>query len=77
MHERSKCGRCGSGSSLRVPGTPGEHSHIVVGDRLMHTILVTKYVCTDCGCIEEWVSNPDDLKRLKQELNRDAADTAG
>ena len=67
MNDRGKCGKCGSASSLRIPGTPGDHSHIVVGERLMHTIVVTKYVCTDCGYIEEWVGDPDDLKRLKDE----------
>jgi DNA-directed RNA polymerase subunit RPC12/RpoP len=68
MHRHEQCVQCGSRDLLRVPATPGNHSHIVVGDRLLRSIQVDKYVCTDCGRIEEWVNDKDDLRKLKAYL---------
>ena len=66
MNEHLECGQCGSADLLNIAGTPADHSHIVVaGPSVMHTVRVTRYVCTDCGFIEEWVNSRDDLKRLK------------
>ena len=70
MLSHEKCGKCGGGELLRVPMTPGEHSHIVFGERLLRDVTVTKYVCTDCGYIEQWVNSRDDLRRLKEEWRR-------
>src|SRR4051812_44819872 len=70
MHHHQACGRCGSADLLEVPTTPGDHSHIVLGDNLLHTVRVSKYVCTDCGCVEEWVNSAQDLKRLNEEYHR-------
>ena len=66
----AECGKCGSHELLEVPMTPGDHSHIVLGDNLLHTVPVTKYVCTDCGHIEEWVNSARDLARLKGEYRQ-------
>jgi hypothetical protein len=72
MHHRPNCGKCDSPALLPVPTTPAAHSHITVGDRLLHTVDVQKYVCTDCGCVEEWVNSKADLARLKAEYRRGA-----
>ena len=34
---------------------------------LFSQILVTKYVCCNCGFIEEWIDNPHDLAKIKNE----------
>jgi ribosomal protein L37E len=70
MHTHDECSKCGSGELLRIPATPGQHSHIVLGDRVLHTVAVTKYVCAACGYIEQWVNNKDDLERLREERRR-------
>lgn len=70
-HTHEQCGKCGSHDLLRVPNTPGDHSHIVSGDRFLRNVAVDKYVCTDCGHVEEWVNNKEDLQRLKDEWARD------
>ena len=67
MFSHEHCGRCGSRGLLKVPATPGNHSHIVVHGTRLRAIDVCKYVCTDCGCVEEWVNGRDDLQRLKDE----------
>src|SRR5437868_6356667 len=56
-HTHDRCGKCGSHDLLRVPTTPGDHSHIVSGDRFLRNVAADKYVCTDCGYVEEWVNN--------------------
>jgi len=68
MHTHEKCGKCGSAKLLLVPETPGQHSHIVFGERVLQTVAVTTYVCTDCGFIEQWVNSKDELMKLKEEL---------
>ena len=65
------CGRCGSGALLKVPATPSDHSHIVVGERLMHNVRVCRHVCTACGRVEEYVDDPGDLVRLRTEVSRE------
>jgi hypothetical protein len=66
VNVHDQCRRCGSFELLCVPATPGDHSHIVAGDRLLHNVTITSYVCTDCGNVEQWVNGSDDLRRLKQ-----------
>src|SRR4051794_26043798 len=72
-HTHERCGKCGSHDLLRVPTTPGDHSHIVSGDRFLRNVVVDKYVCTDCGHVEERVNHKEDLQRLKVEWARDQA----
>jgi hypothetical protein len=67
MHHHDHCGRCGSDRLLTVPATPGQHSHIVFGDRLLQAVTVTTYVCTECGVVEQWVNSKEDLLKLKAE----------
>jgi hypothetical protein len=69
VHEHHTCGKCHSPDILSIAATATDHSGVVVGSRLMHTVPVTKYVCTGCGFIEEWVSSKDDLRRLKEQMH--------
>ena len=64
------CARCGSAEVLKVPATPSDHSHIVVGERLMHNVSVCRYVCTACGRVDEYVDDPADLALLRAEVSR-------
>jgi len=71
MFKHQSCGVCGSAALFKIPMIESDHSHIVVGDRLMRPVSVSKYVCTECGRVEEWVKGANDLRLLKQELRRD------
>jgi hypothetical protein len=53
-----------------VPATPGQHSHIVFGERVLHTVKVTTYVCTACGIVEQWVDRREDRLKLEAERAR-------
>jgi ribosomal protein S27AE len=62
-----QCGKCGSTANFVIPATPGDHSHIVVGERLMRNIQISRLVCTNCGFVEEWIKDQEDLKCLKDQ----------
>lgn len=70
MPVRDRCGKCGSGRLLSVPATPGQHSHIVFGARVLHTVRLTTYVCSDCGIVEHWVDRQEDRLKLEAEPGR-------
>jgi len=70
------CGKCAGGELFAIPATPAEHSHIVVGERLMRNIYIRRYVCTDCGYVEEWLRDAQDLKTLKEEYRREQREAA-
>ena len=76
MNKHTRCGKCDSPDLFAIPVTPSDHSHIVVGERLMRNVGVSRYVCTDCGYIEEWVNDQMDLDSLKSELLRERASIA-
>lgn len=74
MHVHDQCAQCDSREVLKVPSTSSDHSHIVAGDRLLHTVSTTTYVCTDCGHVERWVNSRDELEMLKEAWRRQAED---
>jgi hypothetical protein len=76
VHSHEHCGKCGAGELVMIPATPGQHSHIVVGERVLQTIAVTTYVCTQCGFVEQWVNNKADLQVLKAEWGSRAGRSA-
>lgn len=67
-----RCDNCGSAELLKVPLIPSDHSHLWVGEGVMHNIPISRYVCTDCGCIGEWANNKEDLAKLKADYLRNA-----
>jgi hypothetical protein len=74
MNRTNPCGKCGSPDLFIIPATPAEQSHIVVGDRVMRNIAIYRCVCTNCGCVEEWVRDAVDLQTLKAECARERAE---
>jgi len=67
MKQKNKCIKCSSPDLLRIPTTPGEPPGIAVGDRGMQRVAVSKFVCANCGFIEEWVENANDLDKLRRD----------
>lgn len=57
------CPKCNSKNIVNI-----KHSHaskISIG--FTGKARIAKYVCTDCGFIEDWVEYPVDLERIKHE----------
>jgi hypothetical protein len=77
MTNDNQCGKCSSTANFLIPPTPGDHSHIVVGDRLMRNIQICRRVCTECGYVEEWVNDEEDLKSLRAEYLRQRTPVVG
>jgi hypothetical protein len=74
LHEQGRCISCGRNELLRVPPTPGDHSHIVTGERLLHTVSIVTYVCIACGHVEQWVNGEAELERLRSARARQPDD---
>ena len=67
MNTHIHCIACGSEALFPFPLGPGEHSHLAIGTRVMEMVPIQRYVCTNCGHVEEWVNRKDDLLKLKEE----------
>ena len=74
MMKPTQCGACDSRRLMRIPTSPGEHSHITTGARVLHTITIDRYVCIECGRVEEWIGSDADLEHLRREFDRAAAE---
>ena len=63
---QSKCSKCGCPEVLRFPGAVGSlgSTTIAVGATVLSGVPVTRFVCSACGFVEEWIDNAIDLKRL-------------
>jgi hypothetical protein len=67
MNTHIHCLACGSPALFAFPVGPGEHSHLAVGSRVLEMIPIQRYVCTNCGHVEEWVNGEADLQKLTNE----------
>ncbi len=70
MKKTGHCSKCGSGNVIRVPDRPNRHAsgnNIYTSSfTLMKKIPVIRYVCRDCGYVENWVerqSERDEIER--------------
>ena len=67
------CSKCHSSDIVRIPGTNQGHgfgNNIKTGITVFNAILVTRYLCCNCGFIEEWVDNPQDIVKIKAYYTR-------
>lgn len=67
MKRNNTCVKCGRGELIRIPILPGEEPRITVGDRPIHEVEISRYVCGHCGYIEQWVENISDAAELFRE----------
>jgi ribosomal protein S27AE len=68
MRRAKLCPKCGSGEIAAVPGSVGAFgtgSNIPIGQFIFSAVRVSRYICTACGFIEEWVDNPEDIAKIK------------
>lgn len=68
MKRTKICPKCSSHEILRVKDTAGEYTNaLIIG--FFSTVYVPRYVCCDCGYVEEWVDTSD-LDTLKEKLKK-------
>jgi predicted RNA-binding Zn-ribbon protein involved in translation (DUF1610 family) len=66
MKNNKKCPKCNSNAIARKRGSPVLNSWSRISVNLTSLdVWVTRFVCTECGYIEEWIENANDLKRFK------------
>lgn len=66
MKNTGKCPKCHCDELLRVPGSvrpDGAGNNMAVG--FFSAVLVTRFVCCECGYSEEWIESATDLRKLK------------
>lgn len=69
MKNSGKCPKCGSNNIVRVP----DHSYRHASGNNIYTTTVTltgkipviRYVCCDCGYVENWVERKNELEKIK------------
>lgn len=69
MRCSGKCSKCGGANLIRIPDNPNRYasgnniytSTITLGGK----IPVIRYVCCDCGYVENWVEQKKGLAKIQ------------
>lgn len=67
MKNTKKCPECDSQNTIRIPGNVGPYgvgTNIIVGITTIGAVKVTKYMCCECGYLEEWVDDKKDIEKI-------------
>lgn len=68
MKNKNACPKCGGTDILKVKGNCGAYgtgNNIPVGWSNFSAVLVHRYICCDCGYVEEWIDK-EDIPSLKK-----------
>ncbi len=70
MKTGTPCPKCGGCRIIRIPDNPRRHASgnniYTTTATLLGKIPVIRYVCGDCGYVENWVDTRRDLEKLKE-----------
>ena len=70
MKNTRKCPKCGSFNIVRIPDNPNRHASgnniYTTTFTLMGKIPVIRYVCCNCGYVENWVEGNSDLDKIRR-----------
>ncbi|GAA1542001.1 hypothetical protein GCM10009827_071870 [Dactylosporangium maewongense] len=64
------CPKCHASDIIRIPGHTGAYgsgNNIQVG-QFTRPVPVARYVCLNCGFVEEWVDAPQHLAKLREKF---------
>ena len=71
MKRHRSCPKCNSSDIIRIPGKVGAYgtgNNIMVGATIFGAVKVTRYLCGQCGFTEEWIDDPEDIRKLKEKF---------
>lgn len=72
MRNTGICPKCSSRDILRIPDQSGRYASgnniYTTKWTLLGKIPVIRYICLDCGYVENWVEEPAQRERLRQAL---------
>lgn len=67
MKNSGRCPKCGSFDVIKIKGMQQAYG---VGDNIVSGTFsqayVSKYLCCNCGYIEEWLENLSDIEKIKK-----------
>ena len=70
MKNGTPCPKCGSRRIIRIPDDPrryaSENNIYTTAATLLGKIPVIRYVCRDCGYVENWVETRRELEKLEK-----------
>lgn len=70
MKNGNGCPKCGSRRVVRVPDDPRRHASgnniYTTRATLLGKIPVIRYVCCDCGYVENWVESRRELEKIEE-----------
>lgn len=70
MKNTHSCPKCGGREILRIPDRPGRYASgnniYTTQLTLLGKIPVIRYVCCNCGYVENWVETPTEREALRQ-----------
>ncbi|MCI8597686.1 MAG: hypothetical protein HFJ10_04490 [Lachnospiraceae bacterium] len=70
MKNERKCPKCASQNVVRVPDNCYRHASgnniYTTTVTLIGKIPVIRYVCCDCGYVENWVEHKNELEKIKR-----------
>ena len=68
MKDTNKCPKCGLANIVRIPDHPYRHAS---GNNIYTTtatlagkIPVIRYVCCNCGYVENWIKHKNELQKI-------------
>jgi len=71
MKNSKVCPKCGSQDIIVAEGDVrpyGAGNNIMTGLTIFSAVPIDRYICRDCGFLEEWI-NTDKLKKLEYNKN--------
>ena len=70
MKNGSVCPKCGSRKIIRIPDNPRRHASgnniYTTRATLLGKIPVIRYICCDCGYVENWVETSRSLETIQK-----------
>lgn len=67
MKNTGRCPKCDSRTIVRVPGQTGAvgiGNSISIGLVMPTLVDVSRYVCSECGYVEEWIVDIEDIHKV-------------
>ncbi|RME82248.1 MAG: hypothetical protein D6785_08070 [Planctomycetota bacterium] len=72
MKNKKHCPKCDSHQIIQVPGNVGVFgtgNNILLGATIFSALKVSRYICAECGFIEEWIDKKEDLEKIKKKYS--------
>jgi predicted nucleic-acid-binding Zn-ribbon protein len=64
MKSAGVCPKCSSKQIIKIPSEFGTYNMIKID--LLKFANLTRYICADCGYIEQYISDDSSLSKLRQ-----------